>query len=85
MIEFVYLAVGVVVGVSLSPAMGYAKQLCLAHKPKKEEIVDEISAIKCGACQSYILIPPITTIVTATTAFKVYQCQQCATKVTVPV
>ena len=85
MIEFVYLTVGVVVGAAMCPTIGYAKQWYLARNPKKKEIVDETALITCGACRSHILVPPITTVVTANAAFKIYQCQQCATKVTVPI
>jgi hypothetical protein len=84
MTELLYLAVGMVVGVVICPVLNYAKSRYLAWRKNKPQIVDESATITCGACKSIIFSPPMNVIVSEKTSFKVYRCQQCATKVTVP-
>jgi hypothetical protein len=85
MVELMYLAVGVIVGVSICPALSYFKSRYLAWRSQKPRIVDESDTIACGACRSIIFSPPIHVVVTERASFKVYRCQQCATTVTVPI
>jgi hypothetical protein len=84
MLEFVYLAVGVAIGVAIRPSYGYAKSRYIAWKSRKLPVVDENAVITCGACRCPILDQPITAVVLKDGGFKVYQCRQCSEKVTVP-
>jgi len=46
-------------------------------------VVDENTAIKCGACMSFIRSKPIFANIASPKSFKVYRCEQCSTEVSI--
>lgn len=46
-------------------------------------VVDENTAIRCGACMSFIQSKPIFVNVASPKSFKVYKCEQCSTEVSI--
>ena len=47
------------------------------------QVVDENTAVRCGACMSFIQSKPVFVNVASPKSFKVYRCEQCSTEVSI--